>query len=144
MVAGGDIIASGPKKRRRIMDKVVHFEIPFGKKDRIAAFYRKTFGWKTQDIPGMDYVMAYSTPVDKNRMVKEKGSINGGLYKRTGKIRHPIIVIGVASVDAAIKKAVKSGGRLVTPRQRIPNGSYARVADSEGNIIGLADSNTAL
>jgi uncharacterized protein len=122
------------------MDRVVHFEIPFDKKDRAVKFYKKTFGWKTQDLPEIQYVMAYTSKTDRQNMVKEPGGINGGMFKRNKPAKNPIIVIGVGSVDTAIKKVIAAGGKLVTPRQRIPNGSYARVKDSEGNVIGLADS----
>jgi predicted enzyme related to lactoylglutathione lyase len=51
----------------------------------------------------------------------------------------PIVVIAVDSIDATIEKVKASGGKVVTPKQPIPNGSYARVADSEGNVIGIVD-----
>ena len=122
------------------MDKVVHFEIPFEKKDRAGKFYKSIFGWKLADIPEMDYVMAYAARTDKNHMVKEKGAINGGMFPRNRNVKAPVIVIGVASIDATIKKVKAAGGKVITPKQRIPGGSYARIADSEGNVIGLADS----
>lgn len=118
----------------------MHFEIPFDKKARAVKFYKKVFGWKTKDVPGMDYTMAYAAKTDKNRMAAEKGAINGGMFPRDKKAKNPVIVIGVKSVDTAMKKILKAGGKVVTPKQKIPNGSYARVADSEGNVIGLADS----
>jgi uncharacterized protein len=122
------------------MDKVVHFEIPFDKKARAMKFYSKTFGWTLNDLPEMEYVMAYAAKTDKKHMVSEKGAINGGLFKREKKARVPIVVIGVASINETIKKVKTAGGKLVTPKTPIPNGSYARVADTEGNVIGLADS----
>lgn len=122
------------------MDKVVHFELPFDEKERAVKFYEDVFGWKAIDIPEMEYVLATTAKTDKKGMVQDKGGINGGMFKRTKKIKAPIIVIGVASVDEAVNKAIKAGGKLITSRQSIPNGSYARVSDSEGNIIGLADS----
>ena len=72
-------------------------------------------------------------------MVTEKGAINGGLFQRIEDARQPIVVIGVKSIDDTIKKVIASGGKLITPKHPIPNGSYARVADCEGNVIGLAD-----
>jgi uncharacterized protein len=123
------------------MDKVVHFEIPFDDKKRVRKFYTEIFGWKFQDIPEMEYVMAYAAETDENHMVKEKGAINGGLFGRSKEAKSPILVIGVQSIDETIKKVKAAGGKVVTPKQSIPNGSYARVADSEGNVIGLADSN---
>jgi uncharacterized protein len=122
------------------MDKVVHFEIPYDKKDRASRFYRDIFGWKLMDIPEMDYTMVYAAETDENHMVSEKGAINGGMFPRNEEAKQPMLVIGVQSIDETIKKIIAAGGRVVTPKQRIPNGSYARVADCEGNVIGLADS----
>ncbi len=122
------------------MDKVVHFEIPYDKKERAFKFYSEIFGWKLLDIPEMEYTMVHAAETDENQMVTEKGAINGGLFKRNEEAKNSILVIGVQSIDETIKKVIASGGRVVTPKQPIPNGSYARVADCEGNIIGLADS----
>lgn len=121
------------------MDKVVHFEIPYDNKDRASRFYTEIFGWKLLDIPEMGYTMVHAAETDKNNMVSEKGAINGGLFHREVSAKEPIIVIGVKSIDETIKKVVAAGGKVVTPKQSIPNGSYARVADCEGNVIGLAD-----
>lgn len=122
------------------MDKVVHFEIPYDNKNRAYKFYSEIFGWKLLDIPEMEYTMVYAAETDENNMVVEKGAINGGLFQRNDTAKQPMLVIGVESIDETIKKVIVAGGRVVTPKQPIPNGSYARVADCEGNIIGLADS----
>lgn len=121
------------------MDKVVHFEIPYDDKDRASKFYSEIFGWKLLDIPEMEYTLIHAAKTDKNNMVEEKGAINGGLFHRNDSARQPVVVIGVQSIDETIKKVVSAGGKIVTPKQPIPNGSYARVADCEGNVIGLAD-----
>ena len=121
------------------MDKVVHFEIPYDNKGRASKFYSEIFGWKLLEIPEMDYTMIHAAQVDKNNMVTEKGAINGGLFQRNNDAKQPIVVIGVQSIDETIEKVISAGGKVVTPKRPIPNGSYARVADCEGNIIGLAD-----
>lgn len=121
------------------MDRVVHFEIPYDKKERAFKFYTEIFGWKLLDLPEMDYTLVHAAETDENNMVVEKGAINGGMFRRSGEAGQPIVVIGVESIDETIRKVLAAGGRVVTPKQRIPNGSYARVADPEGNIIGLAD-----
>jgi predicted enzyme related to lactoylglutathione lyase len=122
------------------MDKVVHFEIPFDDKARATKFYGGIFGWKLVDVPQMEYTLAYAAETDKDNMVTEKGAINGGLFAREVSAKAPLLVIGVNSIDETIKKVLASGGKVITPKQAIPNGSYARIADSEGNVIGLADS----
>jgi predicted enzyme related to lactoylglutathione lyase len=121
------------------MDKVVHFEIPFDNKNRATKFYKDIFGWDLIDIPDMGYVMVHAAQTDDDNMVTDKGAINGGLFQRNEDASAPIVVIQVASIDKTIIKVKESGGRLVTPKQSIPNGSYARVADCEGNVIGIID-----
>jgi predicted enzyme related to lactoylglutathione lyase len=123
------------------MDKVVHFEIPFDNKTRAMKFYSEVFGWKLTDIPAMDYVTAETVSVDEKRMPKESGAINGGLFQRPREAPAPTLYMDVASIDEAIRKVEAHSGRLVTPKTPIPGmGAFARVSDSEGNIIGLFES----
>ncbi len=124
--------------KERNMDKVVHFEIPFDDKQRAMKFYTDAFGWQLTDMPEMNYVMASTVAVNDQQMPKEPGAINGGLFQRPKEAPNPAIYVGVASVDSAIAKVTKAGGRVVTPRTPIPGmGAYARVSDTEGNVIGL-------
>jgi len=123
------------------MDKVVHFEIPFDDKARASRFYAETFGWKLTDMPQMSYVMAVTTAVDEQQMPKEPGAINGGLFQRPKEAPHPVLYLGVASIDQTLKKVAAGGGQVVTPKTPIPGmGAYARIADPEGNVIGLFES----
>ena len=45
------------------MDAVVHFEMPYEKRDRMAKFYQKAFGWEMETMgPDMgNYVIATTT-----------------------------------------------------------------------------------
>ena len=123
------------------MDKVVHFEIPFDNKPRAMKFYTDSFGWQLMDMPEMNYVMARSVEVDDKQMPKESGAINGGLFQRPKDAPHPTIYVGVKSVDETIKRVQAAGGKVVTPNTPIAGmGAYARVADTEGNVIGLFES----
>ncbi len=120
------------------MAKVVHFEIPFDDKARAMKFYQDVFGWQLTDMPQMNYVMAHSTAVDANQQPTEPGAINGGLFQRPKESPHPTIYMDVPSIDEAITKAQVAGGKIVTPNTPIPGmGAYARVSDTEGNIVGL-------
>jgi predicted enzyme related to lactoylglutathione lyase len=125
------------------MDKVVHFEIPFDDKQRAMKFYADSFGWQLVDIPEMKYVTAGTVAVDEQHMPTEKGAINGGLFERPKEAPHPTIYVGVQSVETTIKKVEAAGGRVITPRTPIPGmGAFARVADTEGNVVGLFESQT--
>lgn len=122
------------------MGRVVHFEIPADDIERAKKFYGENFGWTlTQLGPEMGhYVLVHTGPVDEKGMPKEPGFIGGGLMRRDPSASHPVIVIGVASADEAVAKATRAGGRLVGEIVDIPNvGRYARVMDTEGNVIGV-------
>jgi predicted enzyme related to lactoylglutathione lyase len=121
------------------MTKVVHFEIPFDDKKRAMKFYADVLGWKLTDMEQMDYVMAETVATDETtRMPTEPGSINGGLFKRPKEAPHPTIYVAVDSIDAALEKAKSAGGKVVTPNTPIPGmGAFARISDTEGNVIGL-------
>ncbi len=120
------------------MAKVVHFEIPFDDKARAMKFYSDVMGWKLNDMPQMDYVMAQTTEVGENQRPKEPGAINGGLFKRPKEAPNPTLYVMVDSIDDALKKVSSAGGKVVTPNTPIPGmGAYARITDTEGNVIGL-------
>ena len=123
------------------MAKVVHFEIPFDNKERAMKFYTTAFDWQLTDMPQMNYVMAQSAPVDETQMPKEPGAINGGLFQRPKEAPNPTVYVAVPSIDDTIKKVEAAGGNVVTPNTPIPGmGAYARVTDTEGNVIGLFES----
>jgi hypothetical protein len=121
------------------MDKVVHFEIPFDDKTRAMKFYSAAFGWKLTDMAQMNYVMAECTPTnEQTRMPVEPGAINGGLFARPKEAPNPTLYVAVDSIDASLKKIEAAGGKVVTPKTPIPGmGAFARVSDTEGNVIGL-------
>ena len=122
------------------MDRVVHFEIPADDLDRAKKFYADNFGWKlTQLGPEMgSYVLVQTGPTDEQGMPQDKAFINGGLMPREPSATAPVIVIAVDDANAAVEKIGKSGGRLVGEIVDIPGvGRYARVQDTEGNVIGV-------
>ena len=120
------------------MDKVVHFEIPFENKQRAMDFYSQSFGWQLKDMPEMNYVMANTVATGPDYRPTEPGAINGGLFQRPKEAPAPVLYVGVSSVDESIEKVQAAGGTVVTPKTPIPGmGAYARISDTEGNIVGL-------
>jgi predicted enzyme related to lactoylglutathione lyase len=119
------------------MDRVVHFEIPATDMKRANKFYRSIFGWKLEKVPKMEYYMATTVPSGKNRMPKESGAINGALMEKTN-AKTPVLVIDVPSLDKYLKKIEKAGGKIVMKKQEVMGmGLYARILDTEGNLIGV-------
>ncbi len=120
------------------MNKVAHFEIPYDDQQRAQKFYQEVFGWQINKFPDMDYYLVTTTPSDENMRPKEPGAINGGLLKKDPTGEHPVLVIDVPSIDEHIKKIESAGGKVVMPKMEIGDfGLYARVADTEGNVIGI-------
>lgn len=122
------------------MDRVVHFEIPAENLERAKKFYSENFGWKLNQLgPEMgNYVLVHTGPTDAEGMPQDRAFINGGLMPRDASASSPVLVIAVADADQTVEKVKKSGGRLVGEILDIPNvGRYARVQDSEGNVIGV-------
>lgn len=120
------------------MDKVVHFEIPTDDLTRAQRFYSTVFGWKMNPMPEMGYVIVGTTESDENGMPKEPGAINGGMLKRKGPVRVPVITISVRNIDVALVQVEKNGGKIVSTKMPVGDmGFAAYFNDSEGNVIGL-------
>ena len=122
------------------MDRVVHFEIPAENLERAKKFYSENFGWKLNQLgPEVgNYVLVHTGPTDAEGMPQDRAFINGGLMPRDPSASSPLLVIAVADADRAVEQVTKSGGRLVGEILDIPNvGRYARVEDTEGNVIAV-------
>jgi len=122
---------------------VVHFEMPYENRDRAAKFYETAFGWKMNKL-GQEmgnYMTAETSETDEKRMVKLPGTINGGFYQKTADpMSHaPSVVIAVEDLDAAMKKAVAAGGKILSKApEDIPGvGRWVSFRDSEGNRVSM-------
>ena len=121
------------------MAGVVHFEIPTENKERANTFYQSAFGWNLIPMQGMDYTSAITTPSDEQTgMPSTPGAINGALFPRTDSLKTPIITIDVEDVDAALAQVESAGGSVAQAKDAVPGmGWYAYFTDTEGNILGL-------
>jgi predicted enzyme related to lactoylglutathione lyase len=120
--------------------EVGHFEIPADDLARARTFYSTTFGWKLTEVPGMDYTMASTGPVNAEGTPSEPGFIGGGIGKRGGALQHSVVTIVVDEITAAEKLIEKNGGKIVERKKAIGDGSMGWMGyfkDSEGNIVGL-------
>jgi uncharacterized protein len=123
------------------MNPVVHFEIPAEDRKRIANFYTKVFGWKTQQL-GEDmgnYVFATTTDSDENGP-KKPGAINGGFFQKTDDkpAQYPSVVIAVDDIKEHMMNVEKSGGKVLGEPMDIPGvGLYVSFFDTEGNRVGM-------
>jgi len=125
--------------QENVMNKVSHFEIPYEDQERVQKFYEEVFGWQITKFSDEGYYFAVTTKSDPNTMMpSESGAINGGLLKRDSTAKHPLLVIDVPNIDDHIKKIEDAGGELIMPKVSVgDSGFFARVADTEGNVIAI-------
>jgi uncharacterized protein len=123
------------------MNPVVHFEMPYDNRVRVAKFYESAFGWQTQML-GEDmgnYVLATTTETGESGP-KRPGAINGGFYpkKPDRPAQYPSVVIAVDDIKEAIKKVIDAGGEVLGEPMEIPGvGQYVSFVDTEGNRLSM-------
>ncbi len=123
------------------MDPVVHFEMPFEDRERMAKFYRSVFRWKIEmlgeEMGG--YVLATTVETDE-KGPKRPGAINGGFYpkKPDWPAQYPSVVIAVDDITKAIAQVAEAGGKVLGEPMEIPGvGQYVSFLDTEGNRISM-------
>ncbi len=132
---------------------VVHFEMGYKDKQRMADFYGKVFGRQMQMYgPEMgNYVVAKTAESDeKTGRPKEPGSINGGFYQKTDDplSQAPSIVVAVDDINQSMKDVEAAGGKIlgsmnadgqhVMEPQDIPGvGLWISAMDTEGNRFSI-------
>ena len=123
------------------MNPVVHFEMPFDDRARMASFYESAFGWQMQTLGADmgDYVVATTTETADGRP-KNPGAINGGFFPRKPDwpAQHPSVVIAVDDIGAAMKQVTEAGGEVLGEAMPIPGvGQYVSFMDTEGNRVSM-------
>ena len=123
------------------MNSVVHFEMPFDDRERMAKFYRQAFGWQTE-LLGQEmgnYILATTTETGDDGP-KRPGAINGGFYQRRADwpAQYPSVVVAVDDIGQAIKKVATAGGKVLGEPMEIPGvGQYVSFEDTEGNRVAM-------
>jgi predicted enzyme related to lactoylglutathione lyase len=123
------------------MDPVVHFEMPYDDRVRMARFYATAFGWQMQMLGAEmgDYVTAATAETGPDGPV-HPGTINGGFFARTPDwpAQYPSVVIAVDKLEESIKKVNAAGGKVAGKPMEIPGvGKFVSITDTEGNTVGM-------
>jgi uncharacterized protein len=115
------------------------FSIPAKDVNRAKAFYEKVFDWNFRDSPDP---VAYP-PSNFAMFTTPAPSIKGGIIK-VNEVKAVVddgavlLYLRVEDIDSAFEKVKQAGGRVV--QETIPEGNHtlrAKVADTEGNVIGI-------
>ena len=129
-------------KGKLIMNPVVHFEMPYDDRERVARFYATAFGWQTQMLGAQmgHYITAATAESDASGQPTRPGTINGGFYARNPEwpAQHPSVVIAVDDIHAAMQQVARAGGTVLGEPMRIPGiGDYVSFMDTEHNRVSL-------
>ena len=124
------------------MSAVVHFDMPYDDRERMAKFYQNVFGWQTRMLGEEmgNYVLATTTETDESGRPKKPGAINGGFFPKRPDwpAQHPSVVIAVDDIQAAMKKVAAAGGKVLGEPLPIPGvGQYVAFFDTEGNRVSM-------
>jgi predicted enzyme related to lactoylglutathione lyase len=125
------------------MNSVVHFEMPYDDRERMAKFYQNVFGWQTRMLGEEmgNYVLATTTETDESGRPKQPGAINGGFFPKKRPdwpAQHPSVVIAVDDIQAAMTTVAEAGGKVLGEPMEIPGvGQYVAFFDTEGNRVSI-------
>jgi hypothetical protein len=123
------------------MNPVVHFEMPYDDRARMARFYETAFGWKTQSLGEEmgNYVTAATTETGPAGPL-QPGAINGGFFARKADwpAQVPSVVIAVDDIRAAMRQVALAGGNVLGEPMAIPGiGQYVSFMDTENNRVSM-------
>ena len=127
------------------MNPVVHFELPYDDRERIARFYQTAFGWQLQMLGEEmgNYVLATTALPDNPPPVPPAavpGVITGGFFPRKADwpAQYPSVVIAVDDMQQAMRKVPAAGGEVLGEPMDIPGvGAYVSFYDSERNRLSM-------
>jgi uncharacterized protein len=123
------------------MNPVVHFEIPYENRERMAKFYESAFAWKLEMLgEEMGHYVLATTAIADARKGSSAGAINGGFFpkKPDWPAQYPSIVIGVEDIQASMKKVAQAGGNVLGEPYEIPGiGKYVAFMDTDGNRLSM-------
>jgi predicted enzyme related to lactoylglutathione lyase len=117
-------------------DALTWFEIPVRELDRAQRFYEAVLERPmARETMGSEQ-MALFTASDAG----VKGCLNIGAAAVAPSADGTRVYLDASpSLDDALARAARAGGRVVTPKVALPGGMgyFAHIADSEGNVVGL-------
>ena len=112
------------------MNPIVWFDIRAHNIKRAQKFYGELFGWKFEQMAGMEYWR-----ID---LGGENALTKGGLGKATKRQNGYLNFVLVKSVARATVKVKKLGGKVITARTVVPgHGIFAVCRDTEKNVFAL-------
>jgi predicted enzyme related to lactoylglutathione lyase len=105
--------------------KPVHFEIPASDTSRAREFYGNLFGWQWQTMEG---------PVEYH-MTRTSEDTGGAIFSGDPGAIRPYF--DVEDINTGVARVKELGGQMDNPQPVPTMGWFATGSDTEGNLIGL-------
>ena len=118
--------------------RVIHFEIPVDDTEESIAFYHQIFGWESKPLneSAGTLVTGPSTELGVDGYFFKKSTVPAD-YARI------IIAVEVDNLEDHIERVKANGGEMLFgPIDYAGRGLMAYFRDTEGNIVGMLQSNT--
>lgn len=119
---------------------IVHIEIPSGDAGMSAAFYRKIFGWKTEEHPlptgnGETFVQYMPPSGPGGIFLALSDGVDNGRPVGVGDI---LLYVTTGDAEATLSRAEAFGGKVVIPAREGGGGVlWGMFTDPTGNRIGI-------
>jgi uncharacterized protein len=109
---------------------VIHTEIRSADPDATRSFFVDLFGWKV----GSEGAFPGYTFMDTGA----EGSPHVAISPRQSDEDEVLFFVAVEDVAATLDKALRLGGTIIQPAQKVPGTSFGVFADAQGHRIGVA------
>lgn len=106
---------------------VIHFEIGCKDVPKTEVFYSQLFGWTTTNAGN-------AALIDTGAGTGIDGHITALGHEPH---RYTIFYVEVDDLGSCIETAKTLGGKMLVPPVAIPGGTFAWIADPDGNTVGL-------
>lgn len=105
---------------------IAHWQVLARNPQKAAAFYEKCFGWEVDEANALGY-----------RALKNCG-VDGGIWPLYEGAPMVQLYLAVPDVDKILRDIEANGGRVILPKQILPDGDEMAVAaDPEGIPWGI-------
>ncbi len=112
---------------------IVHVEIHVKEPKKLEKFYASLFGWKFQEVPGINYSL-FEAPSGPGGGI---GGLQPGNWQ-PGVVNY----ILVNSIDEHVEKVKKAGGKIISPKSDVMGqGWFAIFEDPSGTRMALWQQN---
>jgi uncharacterized protein len=120
-------------------DPVVHFEIIGKNPGRLRDYFGELFGWQFDTSGPVPEAISESAGYGFTEPGPGGRGIPGGIGGGSGYDSHLLFYVGVADVEAALRKAEELGGTRRLGPVPAPSGLViGQFTDPEGHLIGVA------